>query len=1086
MATSDKTYAVMVDANNKLLFPTAETFIEANTELGGGNLPDSIVVSDNGDITINKELTVNSAFSVNSDVVNISGTASDNEDTHIAIDGGILNIRGNYIDISSINGSDDSYIDIYSNTDITLEARDMSNEYNSYGINCKAIIKTNGIHEQNVYTNEPSYSMKGWYLASKIENPYFLLGGITFDDLKNDPYANRFFVLLSDTKIPYETAKDISSMDNANVDMSSHILQNLAVGDILTIKNNWNLINAARVSAIEGNRIEIAYIFDNLNDSYMPYMFDLQQYGDHILNASVRCFAKPDAGYVEFAGANATAVGGSSNISRGYLSTNVGGRRNNTCGDFSVSIGEDNIVEGKSSVALGSQNIIKQENNISIGNINEMTANVRQGFIFGGNNKTYQENSVLVGRGLTLNRQNNSLTRTIVGRFNNPAEDGAVVIGTGQGPTDLYNGAIIDRTSCTFRGKQTFEYYNSGDAFTSKHGIVSLGSNDVADTAKSGTYMLGGGLTRDQYSNTSNTGTRTIVGVFNEDISGNPAFVVGAGANNDNRKNIIEAYSDRVNVNGKLITKDLQCGGTSIDLGSNNTVTSGTYALGAGLKQTTSIGSQVITGVFNKENVKDSTYGVPVFTIGNGWADNNRSNAIEVYRNLTKINNNVELNNVKSNNDINIASDSNINLKYGNSTVINITDELTLTSSTISVNGYTTFNDGIFTSSIDGSENSILSLYNNGAGDTQTHLTYDNISLVIGRHDAGADFDFNIDGSFTGYKHLRAGSDPDTSTGFNLSVSNGLRLNSYNESAGITNSATYSANGIGLTDDSAIYELNIFKSGIRYSLTAEGQSTGEITLDNTGINVKPSPDYQSSKLIGGISITGDMLKLNGVPEEFEGANRVEITNKAIKFYDCYENEGLEITDYRIDFKNVFNSRITNLTNITIKQTSNGPTIEIDGDKINLYTGLTIGHAYSSGVDNNIQLVQAFVGEANIGGMLTTKLLRDFDDTPVGINSGEYTDCLLNKLSREYVGPDPDTEEPVFREHDFSGFDETAVGLDYFYNVIKELNARIKELESVVSSTDPVDQIKLRIDGTDEYCIVKAKKDENGAITLTWK
>lgn len=36
MATSDKTYAVMVDANNKLLFPTAETFIEANTELGGG------------------------------------------------------------------------------------------------------------------------------------------------------------------------------------------------------------------------------------------------------------------------------------------------------------------------------------------------------------------------------------------------------------------------------------------------------------------------------------------------------------------------------------------------------------------------------------------------------------------------------------------------------------------------------------------------------------------------------------------------------------------------------------------------------------------------------------------------------------------------------------------------------------------------------------------------------------------------------------------------------------------------------------------------------------------------------------------
>lgn len=578
------------------------------------------------------------------------------------------------------------------------------------------ILNTNGIHEQNVYTNEPSYSMKGWYLASKIENPYFLLGDITFDDLKNDPYANRFFVLLSDTKIPYETAKDISSMDDANVDMSSVILQNLAVGDILTIKNNWNLINAARVSAIEGNRIEIAYIFDNLNDSYMPYMFNLQQYGDHILNASVRCFAKPDAGYVEFAGENATAVGGSSNISRGYLSTNVGGRRNNTCGDFSVSIGEDNIVEGKSSVALGSQNKILQENNISIGNINEMTANVRQGFIFGGSNKTEQENSVLVGRGLTLNRQNNSLTRTIVGRFNDPTEDGAVVIGTGQGPDDLYNGAIIDRSSCTFRGRQTFEYYNSGDAFTSKHGIISLGSNNVADTAKSGTYMLGGGLIRDQYSNTSNTGTRTIVGVFNEDVSGNPAFVVGAGANANNRKNIIEAYSDKVNINGKLITKDLQCGGTSIGLGSNNTVSSGTYALGAGLKQTTSIGSQVIAGVFNKESVKDATYGAPIFTVGNGWADNSRSNAVEIYRNLTKIKNDVKLEKNLSVNKIENVNTKSLNVEN----LFNVSSD----ESIISCNASVVCNGGVHTKSI----------ATDGANDTSIVLRENEVSVAVNQH----------------------------------------------------------------------------------------------------------------------------------------------------------------------------------------------------------------------------------------------------------------------------------------------------------------------------------------------------------------
>lgn len=394
------------------------------------------------------------------------------------------------------------------------------------------------------------------------------------------------------------------------------------------------------------------------------------------------------------------------------------------------------------------------------------------------------------------------------------------------------------------------------------------------------------------------------------------------------------------------------------------------------------------------------------------------------------------------------------------------------------IGNLTNNNDSLVVSNIYGKNS--LRLSDSGASDTTALLDYDKIALLIGQNDAGANFDFNIDGTFTGYKHPRAGSDPDTNTGFNLSVNSGLNITSIDNN-GIISSAAYTANGISLTDDTVTNELYITNSGITYNLYAMEQSTGEITLSNNGINIKPSPDYQSSKLIGGISITGDMIKLNGVPEEFEGANRVEITNKAIKFYDCYENEGLEIKDYCINFKNVYNSSITNLTNITIKQTYDGPTISIDGDKIGFDTELAIGKEYGGG----LEIIQALVGEANIGGMLTTKLLRDYNYAPVNINSGEYTDCLLNKLSREYVGPDPDTEEPIFREHNLNGFDTTAVGLDYFYNVIKELNARIKELESASgSSTEPVDQIKLRIDGTDEYCIVKAKKDANGAITLS--
>ena len=651
------------------------------------------------------------------------------------------------------------------------------------------ILNTNGIHEQNVYTNEPSYSMKGWYLASAIENPYYLLGDITFDYFKTDPFANIFIVLLSDTKIPYETAKNTSP--TGSYDQDSTILQKLEIGDILTFKNDWNLINAIEITGIYGNRIEFKYILDNLNENYMPYMFNLQEYGDHIISASVRCFAKPDAGYVEFAGENATAVGGSSNISRGYLSTNVGGRRNNTSGDFSVSIGEDNIVEGKSSVAVGKQNTIKQEDNISIGNINEMTANVRQGFIFGGNNKTAQENSVLVGRGLTLNRQNNSLTRTIVGRFNNPTEDGAVVIGTGQGPNDLYNGAIIDRTSCTFRGRQTFEYYNSGDAFTSKHGIISLGSNNVVDTAKSGTYMLGGGLTRDQQSNTSNTGTRTIVGIFNEDVSGNPAFIVGAGANANNRKNIIEAYSDKVNVNGKLITKDLQCGGTSIGLGSNNTVSSGTYALGAGLKQTTSIGSQVIAGVFNKENVKDSTYGVPVFTVGNGWADNNRSNAVEVYRNLTKIKNDVKLEKNLSVNKIENVNTKSLNVEN----LFNVSSD----ESIISCNASVVCNDGIYTKHI----------ATDGADDTSLSIRGNEVSIAVNQHSSPSFYKLSDSQKFI----ISAPSGDEATFGFN-----GLTFPTLNTVTITNNMASvvlYEAAALGHIDLNGV--VNILKMRLKFT-----------------------------------------------------------------------------------------------------------------------------------------------------------------------------------------------------------------------------------------------------------------------------
>lgn len=603
-----KQYPVIVDAENKIIFPSAEQFISANPELG---LPEQISV-EYGMVSIN---TTGNIPSSNSNIYL--------EGDQTSIRGSSTFIRGyDEVSISALSTK------IHGEEGVSIES--------DAGITFNNVINTNGIHEQNVYTSEPNFSCKGWYLASNIFNPYDKYPPSEFI---KDPNLNINCVLLSDERVPFETAKNRSGdSEYSGFDKNSKILSELEHGDILTFKNDWNFINAIEVDYVEGNRLWFKYIAENIPETYAPYMYDLQEYGDHVLGASVRCFNKPDAGYIEFGGINSTSIGGGSNTSRGYLSTTIGGRRNINNADFTTVIGEDNRVDGKSSFVIGNANTLLQEDCGIVGHKNYIAANVRQGFIFGGNNITNQENSVLVGRGLTLNRQTSSLTRTLIGRFNNPEEDAAVVIGTGQGPTDLYNSAIIDRTSCTFRGKQTFEYYTSGDEFTSKHGIVALGSNNDISKASSGTYMLGGGLLRDT---ANSTGTRTVVGLFNDDVSGNATFVVGAGTSATARKNIIEAYPNAVNINGKLTTKELICNGSSIGLGSNNTVSSGTYALGAGLKQTTSIGSQVIVGVFNKETVKDATYGTPVFTVGKGLADNNRSNAIEVYRNLTKINNDI-------------------------------------------------------------------------------------------------------------------------------------------------------------------------------------------------------------------------------------------------------------------------------------------------------------------------------------------------------------------------------------------------------------------------------------------------------------
>ena len=1064
-----KQYPVIVDAENKIIFPSAEQFISANPELG---LPEQISV-EYGMVSIN---TTGNIPSSNSNIYL--------EGDQTSIRGSSTFIRGyDEVSISALSTK------IHGEEGVSIES--------DAGITFNNVINTNGIHEQNVYTSEPNFSCKGWYLASNIFNPYDKYPPSEFI---KDPNLNINCVLLSDERVPFETAKNRSGdSEYSGFDKNSKILSELEHGDILTFKNDWNFINAIEVDYVEGNRLWFKYIAENIPETYAPYMYDLQEYGDHVLGASVRCFNKPDAGYIEFGGINSTSIGGGSNTSRGYLSTTIGGRRNINNADFTTVIGEDNRADGKSSFIIGNANTLLQEECGIAGHRNSIAANVRQGFIFGGNNTINQENTVLVGRGLTRNKQNTSLTGVYAGRFNNPEEDGAFVVGTGQGSNDLYNSVVIDRSSCTYRGKQTFEIYTSGDSFTSEHGIIALGSNNDISKASSSTYMLGGGLLRDT---ATSTGTRTIVGVFNADVSGNATFVVGAGTSATARKNIIEAYPNAVNINGKLTTKELICNGTSIGFGSNTTVSSGTYALGAGLKQTTSIGSQVIVGVFNKETVKDATYGNPVFTVGKGFADNNRSNAIEVYRNLTKINNDVNINGNLTTNAFTTSNFSTNNISISNS---DNSEFCKLTNNSL------LFKYDLTLSGDDINKDEVL-------------LTRDKL-VFTGQEETpmGTFAPGHIriyDRGYASFEVKSIGFDSYSDGRMQLTMSDGEVASSEIGSGTIKIEPT----SIVITELTGkegdygkifnkltITPTNISSSNLSFNIngysTSDDAKSNSIEISNSnGLTIAPALAAQLKHKVGNVHIDGTSISINpagdshdwnigqNYPELFECGHQLKMTNKEISLYDEYNNLTVSIDAYGIrGNKNNWTNFSFTGNNIYLKGTevdgSADSNTSLDAFGISSKNSTTIGTCTDDYyIPSNILLYYARTGIYGLNGILTSKnVYKTTDNTVAKPTETDYTEVLLDKLTTKITGErfNPETEEYeyTYATGDTTNFEKTAVGLDYFYNVIKELNARIKELESQTSNQDQ-ESVRLKIKGTNEYCTVTAEKDSNGNITLS--
>lgn len=309
------------------------------------------------------------------------------------------------------------------------------------------------------------------------------------------------------------------------------------------------------------------------------------------------------------------------------------------------------------------------------------------------------------------------------------------------------------------------------------------------------------------------------------------------------------------------------------------------------------------------------------------------------------------------------------------------------------------------------------------------------------------------------------------------------------------------ATGLSFTGNDYCKELYInYDSGISMQLMDSGEDTlnNEVLINNsTGITITPSLDAQLKHKVGNVHIDGSSISINPTgnsddwgsgrnPELFECGHKIKITNTGIDLYDKYNWLALNINAKGIwggsGWDGSFN--ISGVNNISLRdQYDSASNFEISS------YGLTskCNERIIGSENADTSLYYAKVGKYELTGLLTTKTIYKASGGSLPATP-DYTNALLDKLSTQTSGEvfNPETESYDFSYvKDISGFDTTAVGLDYFYNVIKELNARIKELESASgSSTDPVDQIKLKVNGTNEYCIVKAEKDENGAITLT--
>ena len=524
-------YTVMVDADNKLLFPTAEEISKANPELGGGALPDNIIADSFivGDPTNPGVKISNAGVEVKylgNDVrskftLGYSGLYRNDTIPLLTFDGvGLYSFGVN--DFGMQIAGDNIFIRKYSNETparyyITLN-NDMSyghvtigndsnyikiKDTNNFEVQFENYNPINSFYLQSSTLKFATDNIKGWY----IQNIY----SETVKESNKD--VQYIYLAIGDQQQTFSTLSKSDSSYTPKNAKEIEYANKLSVNDALTIFNHSHQHVCMYVVEIKPNGIiKCKWIL------YQPFSL-VEDNDNEFINYAVY-------------------IAGVYNTTNGYITSNI---QKSTCGvinltQTSMNIGEGNLAGGYGTIAAGHDNIVNGWYSSAFGKGHQVNSYASGTF---GRANTINSANFCFSAGQSNNIIGSQAVTSLAG-YDIPNGDGNAVFGRinrcknsiGCGIFGIDNNATSSITSlvCGIQNSANGGYNllvgQSNKVKSSNHNAVIGISNEVTGPRS---FAIGQSLIGKT--------EQLVIGKYNaEDV--NAAFIIGRGTNGSNRKNI--------------------------------------------------------------------------------------------------------------------------------------------------------------------------------------------------------------------------------------------------------------------------------------------------------------------------------------------------------------------------------------------------------------------------------------------------------------------------------------------------------------------------------------------------------------------